>query len=345
MEFNRVFIIAEAGSNWRMGTPERDIKMAKTLIDTASEAGADAVKFQTYSSERVYVENAGIANYLSSAGTSESINSIFEDLSMPHQMIPILSEYCKKMNIEFMSTPFSISDARMINPFVNIHKIASYEITHLRLIEFMAKTGKPIIMSTGAANHSDVEWAINHFYESGGRDIILMQATARYPATFSSLNLRAISSLRESFKVPVGLSDHSRDPVVGPVSAVSLGASVIEKHFTLHNKLPGPDHTFALTPEELRYMVKAVRNCEKSLGMGTKIVLEEEQELKRFAQRSIQACEPIRKGDVLEEGVNIEILRPGKRTQGLHPKYIFEIQGRRATRDIIKGEGIVSGDY
>jgi sialic acid synthase SpsE len=344
MEFDKVFIIAEAGSNWRLGAPGRDMRMAKALVDVASEAGADAVKFQTYTPEKVYVQHAGIADYLSS-GTNESINEIFADLSMPYEMIPELAGYCKKLNIQFMSTPFSVSDAKVINPFVNIHKIASYEISHLRLIEFMAKTGKPVILSTGAANYDDIEWAINYFHEKGGHEISLMQATAKYPATYSMLNLKAIPSLKESFKVQVGLSDHSRDPIVGPVSAVSLGASIIEKHFTLHNKLPGPDHSFALTPKELKYMVNAVRNCEKSLGTGIKTVQKEEEELRRFAQRSIQASEKILKGDIMEEGINIEILRPGKRSQGLHPKYISEIQGKKATRDIGKGEGIATGDY
>jgi sialic acid synthase SpsE len=341
----KVFIIAEAGSNWRMGTPARDLNMAKSLIDVASEAGADAVKFQTYRPETVYVQNPGNPDYLSNVGINGSIGEIFEDLSMPYEMIPELAEYCQNLNIQFMSTPFSVSDAKAIEPYVNIHKIASYEISHLRLIEFIAKTGKPVILSTGATEYEDIEWTLKYFYNNGGRNISLLQATAKYPATFSMLNLKVIPDLKSRFKVPVGLSDHSRDPIVGPVCAVSLGASIIEKHFTLHNKLPGPDHSFALTPRELKCMVNAIRNCEESLGSRIKIIQNGEEELRRYSHRSIQAIKQVKKGETLEEGINIDILRPGKRTQGLHPKHILEMHGKKATRDISAGEGVMSGDY
>ena len=172
-----------------------------------------------------------------------------------------------------------------------------------------------------------------------------MQTTAKYPAPLSSLNIKAIQTLKEKFKIPVGFSDHSRDPIIGPVTAVALGASIIEKHFTLHNNLPGPDHSFALMPEELKTMVKAIRNCEESLGTGEKIIQKEENELRDFAQRGIQAIQPIMKGDTLKEGENMDILRPGKLKKGMHPKFIVEINGKNATRNIEIGEGINQGDY
>ena len=164
-------IIAEAGSNWRLGSYERDLKMGKALIEIASESGADIVKFQTYKAETVYVKNAGNSDYLSESGINEPISSIFEDLSMPYEMIPELADYCKKQNVEFMSTPFSIQDAKAIDPFVKRHKIASYEISHLRLIEFVAKSKKPLILSTGAATLDEIEWAVNHFKKNGGSEI------------------------------------------------------------------------------------------------------------------------------------------------------------------------------
>ena len=282
MEFNRIFIIAEAGSNWRMGTPARDLKMAKCLIDVASKAGADAVKFQTYRAETTYVPNAGNSDYLSEVGINEPITEIFRDLAMPYELIPSLADYCKKLDIQFMSTPFSVMDAEAIDPYVNIHKIASYEISHLRLIEYVAKTGKPLILSTRAATYEDINWAINYFYERGGKNISLMQATAKYPTPFSSLNLKVIPDLKSTLQCSCWSIDHSRHPVVGPVSAASLGASIIEKHFTLHNMLPGPDHSFALTPEELKCMVDAIRYCEESLGNGIKVVQKDEEELRRM---------------------------------------------------------------
>ena len=244
-----------------------------------------------------------------------------------------------------MSTPFSVSDAEAINPFVRIHKIASYEISHTRLIQYVAHTGKPLILSTGACDYEDIEWAMNCFYDSGGKDISLLQTTVRYPAEIGTLNLKVIPNLIARYKVPVGLSDHSRNPILAPICAVALGARIIEKHFTLHNKLPGPDHYFAVTPPELATMVKAIRDAEESLGTAVKSVQESEVELKRFARRSIQTIRAVKKGDKLEEGVNLDILRPGNKSQGLHPKYISEINDKIATRDIAIGEGIFEDDY
>jgi len=345
MKNNSVFIIAEAGSNWRMGTPERDMKMAKTLIDIASEAGADAIKFQTYRAHSVYVPNAGNSDYLSNAGIKESINKIFEDLSMPYEMIPKLAKYSKKKNIEFMSTPFSVEDAKAIDPYTNYHKIASYEISHLRLIEYIASTGKPTFLSTGASNKEEIKWALETFFSNGGGKITLLQTTAKYPAPISSLNLKAMIDLKNEFDVDVGLSDHSTDPIIGPVIATALGASVIEKHFTLDKKLPGPDHSFALNPNQLKEMIRSIRDAEKCLGKGEKIVLDEEFELRDYAQRTIQCIKPISKGDIFVEGENVNVLRSGKQRKGLHPKFLEKIQGRKSTRNIPIGDGVMEEDY
>lgn len=340
-----VFIIAEAGSNWKMGTPSRDLEMARSLIEVASESGADAIKFQTYRAESVYAVGAGSPGYLVKRGLSNSIEQIFKDHSMPYEMIPEIASYCKSRGIEFMSTPFSVSDAEAINPYVKIHKIASYEISHVRLLEYMAKTGKPLILSTGATTYEDIEWAINYFHQIGGKEISLLQNTAKYPAELDLLNLNVIPELIQRYHIPVGLSDHSRDPIVAPVCATALGASIIEKHFTLNNRLPGPDHAFALTPCELKSMVVAIRKAERSLGTNSKIIQKDEQELRRFARRSLQAKLAIKRDDILVEGINIDILRPGNKTQGLHPKFIFEVNGKKARRNIDIGEGILVKDY
>ena len=339
-----VFIIAEAGSNWKMGTYSKDLEMARCLIEVASECGADAIKFQTFAPEFVYAQGAGTPKYLQDKG-SPPIEKVFKDHAMPYEMLPELAAYCKYQNIEFMSTPFSIRDAQEINPYVNTHKIASYEIGHLRLLEWIAKTGKPLILSTGASSYEDIEWALNHFYESGGKEIALLQNTAKYPTDLSMLNLKVIPNMIDRYNIEVGLSDHSRDPIIAPVCAVALGATIVEKHFTLHNKLPGPDHVFAVTPSELKSMVSAIRSAERVLGTPIKNVQECEQELRRFATRSIQATKTTNKGEVLYEGINIDVLRPGNNSQGLHPKFITEVNGKKATRDIDIGEGIQSGDY
>jgi sialic acid synthase SpsE/RimJ/RimL family protein N-acetyltransferase len=338
------FIIAEAGSNWRMGTPARDRRMAEALIDVAVEAKCDAVKFQTYRPESVYVENAGTSDYLAGAGIKESIRDIFADLAMPYEMIPELAAYCQKRGILFMSTPFSVGDFDALDPFVPMHKLASYEISHRRLIEKMAASGKPVVMSTGASTIDDIRWALAHFRACGGGEVALMQCTARYPAPLDALNLETIPTMRALFGVPVGLSDHSREAVAGPAAAAALGAAVIEKHYTLDRRLPGPDHGFAIDPTELAEMVRAIRQTEASRGPGLKQVLAAEDELRSFARRGLQATKAIRLGERFHEGQNFDILRPGKQRQGMHPRFIDQLEGARATRDIGPGEGIGLSD-
>lgn len=342
---SNVFIIAEAGSNWRMGTAARDMKMGRALIDAAAEAGADAVKFQTYRAATVYAPNAGMSDYLAANGIRESIHEIFEDLSMPYEMVRPLAEHCRKRGIEFMSSAFSRADFEAVDPFVRTHKIASYEISHSRLIELAARSRKRLILSTGASVHEDIDWVIGHFRKHGGRRLSLMQCTAKYPAPLSALNLRVIPELMRRYRVPVGLSDHSRDPIIGPAAAVALGATLIEKHYTLDNRLPGPDHAFAVTAEELAEMVRAIRLTESALGHGRKELLPEEHELRAFARRSLQTTREVAKGERLEEGVNFDILRPGKRPQGIHPKFLPRVQGSRAARRIAAGDGIGPKDY
>jgi sialic acid synthase SpsE/RimJ/RimL family protein N-acetyltransferase len=338
------FIIAEAGSNWRMGTPARDRRMAEALIDVAVAAGCDAVKFQTYRPETVYVENAGTSDYLAGAGIKESIRDIFADLAMPYEMIPELAAYCHSRRILFMSTPFSVADFEALDPFVPMHKLASYEISHRRLIERMAASGKPVVMSTGASTLEDIRWALEHLRRNGGTQVALLQCTARYPAPLDALNLETIPAMRTMFGVPVGLSDHSREAVPGPASAAVLGAAVIEKHFTLDQRLPGPDHAFAIGPAELHDMVRGIRAAEACRGSGLKDVLAAETELRAFARRGLQATRPIKSGETLSEGKNFDILRPGKRAGGSHPRYIDQVEGHCALRDIALGDGIQISD-
>jgi len=202
-----------------------------------------------------------------------------------------------------------------------------------------------LILSTGAANEEDIDWAVKTYRANGGKALTLLQCTARYPAEANSMNLNAIPWLKQRFKVSVGLSDHSRHPLYAPVAAVALGAEVIEKHYTLSNLLPGPDHSFALTPSELKEMVQAIRRTEPMLGEEIKTVHESEQELRAFARRGIQALRDIKEGEVFEEGVNIEILRPGKQLQGIHPRFLSELKGKAAKRRISAGTGIQTEDW
>lgn len=339
-----VFVIAEAGSNWRMGTPDRDRQMARALVNIAVEAGADAVKFQTYRARNTYVAGAGASDYLADLGIHREINEIFEDLEMPYELVGEIAGYCQDAGIEFMSTPFSVEDADAVDPYVARHKVASYEINHVRLLQRLAGAGKPLIISTGAATEDDIEFCLRIVREAGAVDITLLQCTSNYPASPGSLNLSVIPWLAERFGVSAGFSDHSRDPIVGPVAAVALGATVVEKHFTIDNRLPGPDHAFAVEPPELVGMVRAIRTAEQARGDGVKAVGPEETELRRFAVRAIQATRDLEPGDPLVEGDNIGVLRPGKRLAGMHPRYLDALRGRTAGRHIPTGDGIGLGD-
>jgi len=335
------FIIAEAGSNWKSGsTYNDDLNQAKQLIKIASRCGADAVKFQTFRSETLYAHNAGTSDYLAQEGLDAPINEIFENLSMPYDMISELSQFCQESGILFMSTPFSVDDAKQIDPYVHLHKIASYEINHVRLLEYLGNTGKPILISTGASTLSDIDFALKSIKQFEPT-LALMQCTSKYPTSFESLNLSVIPNLKKLYECPIGFSDHSLDPVIGPVLAIGYGATIIEKHFTIDRKLPGPDHKFALIPSELEYMINSIRSADLAKGTGIKEILPVENELAKFAKRKLQSTKDILKGEKLIEGKNFDILRPGNRIQGVSPKLLKEINGKHSKKSIKKGDGII----
>lgn len=338
------FVIAEAGSNWKAGSYKEDLQRAKRLIEIASEAGADAIKFQTYRPETVYVPNAGQIKYLSKVQKDDNINEMFKKLSMPYEMLSELAKYCKKNKIMFMSTPFSVQDAKQIDPYVKVHKVASYEINHIRLLEFLSQTKKPVLISTGASTFNEIDFAVNLMKRNKSGPIVLLQCTSKYPAPIDALNILVIPKLKEKYQVPVGFSDHSFDPLIGPLMAVGMGATIIEKHFTLDRNFSGPDHAFALIPEELKKMISYVRLADKAKGSGDKEILKEEQELHRFATRSVQAIRNISKGEILEEGVNIDILRPGRQKRGAEPRFLYKIMGKKSVRNLKIGEGIMLND-
>ena len=259
-------------------------------------------------------------------------------------MISQLAKYCKSKKIMFMSTPFSISDAKEVNPYVSVHKVASNEINHIRLLEFLSKTKKPIIISTGASTYTEIDFAVKLVKKNGNNRISLLQCTSKYPAPLEALNLMTIPKMKSRYSLPVGLSDHSTDPIIGPLVAVGSGASIIEKHFTLDRNLPGPDHPFALIPSELKSMVDSIRIAEKARGSGIKEILSEELELRKFATRSIQATRDINKDDILTEGHNFDILRPGNQKRGAEARFLASIQGRKSCRRIKVGQGILLSD-
>ena len=340
-----VFVVGEAGSNWRAGELGGDEERAYGLIDAAADAGCDAVKFQVFRAATVYAPGAGRSDYLSEAGIREDITKILASLEMPYEMLAGLAGRARERGLQFMAAAFSPADAAAVDEFVNVHKVASYEINHLRLLEYLITTRKPLIISTGAGTFADIERALDLVLAAANVPVALLQCTAAYPVPPEAVNLLAIKELAEMFGVSVGLSDHSQDPVAAPAAAVALGAKVIEKHFTLDRSLPGPDHTYALEPDELAAMVRAVRLVERMLGTGEKSLQPAEEELARYAVRGIQATRDVAAGETFKEGENVDILRPGKNRLGMNPFEIGRVEGRRAKRDIPAGDGIREGDF
>ncbi len=332
-----VFIVAEVGSNWVGGHGE-------TLIDLAAAAGADAVKFQFFRGETTYAAGAGPCQHLTEKGIGQDIREVFRKLEMPEAMVAHLAAYCQEKGMEFMASCFSEADFAVIDPHVKRHKIASPELHHPRLLELAARSRKPTYLSTGMSTEEEIQWAIGVYEAAGGEDLTLMQCTVAYPTPLESVNIRAIDALAR-FGRPLGLSDHSRHPIVAPVMAVALGASVIEKHFTLHNLLPGPDHCWAITGEELKEMCGAIRLAEKMAGSAEKRVDPAEESLVTFSKRGLHAIAKIEVGDLLQEGKNVGILRSGRQRQGVHARLLDQVEGQLATRCISIGEGVQVGDW
>ncbi|MCH2539009.1 MAG: N-acetylneuraminate synthase family protein [Anaerolineales bacterium] len=320
-----VFIIAEAGSNHN-----GNFNQALRLVDVAAESGADAVKFQTFKASKMYPRTAGQSDYL---GVSESIYDIIKKMEMPEDWVPRLAEYCLEKKIEFISTPFDEAAVELLAPYLNIFKLASYELTHTPLVRHVASFGKPMLVSTGASSLEEVIKIVETIRSEGNDQIILCQCTASYPTLPEGVNARAMLAMRDETGCLVGLSDHSREPIIAPTVAVSLGACVIEKHFTLSNILPGPDHQFAIEPRELARLVETVRVAEKVLGHGRKELLPEEHELYDFARRSVFSTRSIEAGERLDPDC-VAVLRCGKLGYGLAPEQYGSILGRAVGRDI-----------
>lgn len=330
------FVIAEAGSNH-----DGKLEQALRLIDVAADAKVDAVKFQVFKANRLYPRSAGASDYLK---TAKSIYEIIAELEMPLDWLPTLAERCEERGVQFLASAFDEASVDALDSFVCGYKIASYEMTHYPLLAHVAGKGKPVIVSTGAASLDEVADCVDEAHRLAIHGLALMQCTAAYPAPLESLNLRAITTMKERFGVPVGFSDHSRGPLVGPAAACALGANLLEKHFTLSNLLPGPDHKFALEPPELAAMVSAVREVEQSLGTGIKAPHAVEEELRGFARRSVFTLKAVRAGELFDEE-NLGVLRCGKLRPGLPPREYPRLIGRRATRDLPAEHAVQHDEY
>ncbi len=328
----RTLIIAEAGVNHN-----GDYQLAKRLVDAAAEAGADLIKFQTFSAERLATEDAPKADYQAqTTGQVESQLSMLRKLELSAEMHESLIAHCAQRGIGFFSTGFDIQSLDYLASLgAERFKIPSGEVTNLPYLRHIAAFGKPLILSTGMATLGEIEAALDTLVSAGTAraEITVLHCNTEYPTPMNDVNLHAMSNMRHTFGVEVGYSDHTQGIEVA-IAAVALGATVIEKHLTLDRNLPGPDHKASLEPEEFAAMVSAIRNIEQALGDGIKRPSQSEIKNRSIARKSLVAAQAIRAGDVFTT-TNITAKRPGT---GISPMRWDEIMGRVARRDFAVDE-------
>lgn len=317
---NKVFIIAEAGVNHN-----GDINIAKKLVDVAISAGADAVKFQTFKADRLASRQAPKAAYQNeTTDAGETQHEMLRKLELTENMHKELLKYCREKNILFLSTPFDIESVKMLVELgIEIIKIPSGEITNLPYLREVAKQKKKVILSTGMSNMQEVKEAVQILRQNGTEAITVLQCNTQYPTPMEDVNLKAMLSMKDELELPVGYSDHTQGIEV-PIAAAAMGATVIEKHFTLDRTMEGPDHKASLEPNELIAMVKAIRNIEKALGNGNKNITKSEKDNLSVARKSIVAACKIEKGELFTEK-NLTVKRPGN---GISPMKWDEIIGK-----------------
>ncbi|WP_456392067.1 pseudaminic acid synthase [Persephonella sp.] len=325
----RVFIVAELSANHK-----QDIELAKDTIHAMKEAGADAVKLQTYTPDTITI-NCDNEYFRIKQGTlwdGKTFYQLYQEAYTPWEWHYELKELAEKLGLIFFSTPFDKTAVDFLEELdVPAYKVASFEITDIPLIEYIASKGKPVIISTGIATLCDIQEAVDACLRQNNDQIVLLKCTSAYPAPLEEVNLNTIPNMKEIFGCYVGLSDHTTGIEV-PVASVALGARVIEKHFILSKDVDSPDKEFSLTPEEFKQMVEAVRNVEKALGRVTYSLSEKIKKSRQFG-RSLFVVRDIKAGEIFTED-NVRSIRPGF---GLPPKYLPEILGRRARKDIKKG--------
>ncbi len=324
-----VFIIAEMSANH-----SKSLEHACQLIHAAKEAGADAVKVQTYTPDTLTLDSKK-KYFMIQGGTlwdGRSLYDLFQEAYMPWEWYPKLQEAADVCGILLFSTAFDPSSVDFLEQMnVPVHKVASFEIVDIPLIEKMASTSKPLILSTGMANWEEIETAVAAAKHAGAKQIALLKCTSSYPAPARSMNLRAIPRMEERFGTPVGLSDHTMGTII-PTAAVSLGACIVEKHLTLSRAVPGPDSSFSLEPQEFREMVTAIRTCEEAI-LGDSCQATEEEAKSLVFRRSLFVTQDLKAGARLT-AENVRSIRP---SHGLMPKHLKAVLGRQVKTDIEKG--------
>lgn len=326
----KTYIIAELSANHN-----NDFELAVKTIEAMANAGADAVKIQTYRPESLTIDldTEYFAPRTTGLWKGYTPWNLYTEAAMPYEWQPKLQKISEDLGLEFFSSPFDLEGVDFLES-INVpkYKIASFEITDIPLIEYTASKGKPMIISTGVAEIEDIELVLEACRKVGNNDITLLKCTSQYPATIEQANLRTMVDMKERFGVKVGLSDHTMGSLV-PTVAVSLGAEVVEKHFILDRSLGGPDSAFSMQPEEFKEMVNVIRDVEKSLGRVTYDVSEED----KNRRRSLFVVEDIKAGEVITEK-NVRSVRPGF---GLHPKYLNEVIGQKSKKNWNEGEPFI----
>lgn len=323
------FIITEAGVNHN-----GDITLAKKLVDVAVNASADAVKFQTFKSENLIVSDANSPDYVNrNLGKKIKQLEIIKKYELKYSDFEKLKKYCDTKNIIFLSTPHSFDAIDFLEDLVSAYKFGSGDITNIPALEHAAKKGKPLILGTGMSTMKEVKTAIDAIKSIGNKQIVTLHCTTNYPSLLDEVNLNAMMSMKKELKCLVGYSDHTSSILV-PSIAVALGATIIEKHFTIDKKLPGPDHKASLEPEELKNMIKQIRETERILGSFEKKPTLSEQKIMDLVRKSIVAEEEIEKGTKINEKM-LGFKRPGT---GLKPSDLDKIIGKKAKKTIVKDE-------
>jgi len=332
----RCFIIAEAGVNHN-----GDIELAKQLIIKAKEAGADCVKFQTFKAERVVTSNAPKANYqLETTDALETQIDMLRQLELPMDNYRELIELCEELNIIFMSTPYNVEDVDFLEEIgVQSFKLASLSIAEPTFLQYVALKNKPMIISTGMATLNEVREGIVATKECGNNDLIILQCTTNYPTALDDVNLRAMITMREEFEHLVGYSDHTQSDIAC-LAAVSMGACVIEKHFTLDKSLPGPDQSSSYEPIEFKRLVQSIRDVETVLGCEEKKPSKAEVRNIKGMRRSVVAKIDILAGTKIDDSM-LTLKRPAT---GLSPKYVKDLIGKIARRDLCENVFIIKED-
>ena len=323
------FIIAELSANHL-----KNFDLAVETIEAIKGSGADAVKFQTYTPETITLDchNSYFRIDQDNPWKGKFLYQLYEEAYMPWDWQPELKKLAEKLGLVVLSSPFDVTAVDFLEEMdIHAYKIASFEITDLKLIEYVASKGKPVIISTGIAEISDIELAIKACRETDNEQIALLKCSSAYPTPLESLNLKTIPDMAHRFNTVVGLSDHTLELAV-PLGSVALGAKIIEKHIILNRKLGGPDASFSLTPEEFSIMVEHTRALEKALG-EVKYDLSEKQKESRNLSRSIFVVKDIKEGEAFTNE-NLKSIRPGF---GLHPKHLSKVLGKNASQQISRG--------